>query len=405
MPDTPHEDLIEWDEPADGRRRVSGVLVIAALLAVGGVTVTYAVAGERVGRAGVPEEAGLPSDTVTADPAGEANEAGGDALFMQFVDRDHGFALTATCPGDDQACSYGLAVSTDGGRSYRQHALPLAKIPPLEGYSAEMHAVTARTVVIEDRGKWWVSIDAGRTWRSAPDSVTQTHTAIPAAGRLHLRCADADCANRELTAIDPDTGMRRTVPDVPLERVTGSSESTIAPDGTRWVSGTAPGGDPALATTRDGGRTWSVSRFPDPGEMLSGPRLLIGPGDLRYAVFTVQREDAKNGFGPLYGSADAGRTWTLIRNGKGRPASILGAMVRPDGQLLIGTELGGAMTSADGGRTFTRPGAGPGLAHFVERDGMITAMSHDGSHHISRDGGVTWSQVSVPVRGLGTPTR
>jgi photosystem II stability/assembly factor-like uncharacterized protein len=409
MPATPRHDLVVWNDAgppqldrrspaAERRRRVGGILVAAALLATIGVTFAYAAPGERAGWGSgtVPAATGSP-DNALADVEAEGTGARFDALFTQFVDRNHGFTLTATCPGGKQHCSYGLAVSTDGGRSYRHRALPFAKIPPLEGYSAEMHAITTRTVVVEDRGKWWVSVDAGRSWRSAADSAARTAVEIPAAGRLHTRCADANCDNRELTVIDPDTGMRLQVPSVPLARVQGSSESTIAPDGTRWVSGTTEGGDSALATTRDGGATWSVSRFPDPGNLLHGPTLVVGPGQLRYAVFAVQRQDAKNGFGPLYGSTDAGRTWTRIRDGEGQPASILGAIVRPDGRLLIGTELDGPMISADEGRTFTRLGAGSSLSHFIERSGIVTAMSSDGAYHTSLDGGATWSPVSVPA--------
>ncbi|MBG0569366.1 exo-alpha-sialidase [Actinoplanes sp. NEAU-A11] len=355
--------------------------------------------GGRISRGSgaVPADATYFHDAVTGVDAGEVNGARFDALFVQFVDPEHGFALTATCPGGKRLCSYGLAVSIDGGRTYENRALPLAKVPPLEGYSADLHAVTTQTVVIEDRGQWWVSIDAGRTWRSAPDSAARNVAEIPAAGRLHTRCADTNCDIRELTVIDPDTGMRLKVPNVPLKRVHGSSESTITPDGTRWICGTAQGDVPALATTRDGGRTWSVSRFPKPDKLLYGPRLLAGPGSLRYAVFSVQREDAKNGFGPMYASTDAGRTWTRIRDGQGQPASILDAIVRPDGTLLIGTELDGPMISADGGRTFTRHGVGPGVSSFIERSGIVTALRADGAYSMSLDGGATWSPISVPA--------
>jgi photosystem II stability/assembly factor-like uncharacterized protein len=415
MSETPRHELIDLSEigtPYNGgpppdrrpwtasrRRRAGGVVIAAALLAALGATVTRAAAGEEVGRDGgtVPtgtQHPGVASSAVSAD---EVNGARFDALFVQFVDRSHGFALTAACAGDEQPCSYGLAVSTDGGGSYQHRALPLAKIPPLEGYSAELHAVTARTVVIEDRGKWWVSVDAGRTWRSAPNSVARNTAGIPAAGRLHVGCVDATCESRELTVIDPDSGMPAKVPDVPLRQVQNSSGSTIAPDGTRWVSGTTRSGDPALAVTRDGGRSWAVSRFPSPDKLLFGPRLVVGPGQQRYAIFNVQREGAKNGFGPMYGSTDAGRTWTRIRDGKGQPASILGAIVRPDGRLLIGTELDGSMISTDKGRTFKKTETGSGLSHFVECGGMITAMGLDGAHHTSLDGGVTWSPVSVPA--------
>ncbi|MEU4160580.1 hypothetical protein [Actinoplanes sp. NPDC026670] len=364
------------------------------LLAAIGVLVTHP-AGEKAGRrnGAALAEARPSADAVTGTEPGEASEA----LFVQFADRDHGFALTSTCPGEEQPCSYGLAVTVDGGRTYQHRKVPLAKVPPLEGYSADLHAVTGQTVVIEDRGKWWASIDAGRTWRSVPNSVTRSVAVIPAKARLHIHCADTNCDKRELTVIAPETGMRLKLSNVPLESVHGSSESTIAPDGTRWLSGIARGGVPALATTRDGGRTWSVSRFPKPENLLSGPKLLVGPGKQWYAVFTVQRNDAKNGFGPVYASPDAGRTWSRIRDGREQPASITGAIIQPEGQLLIGTERDGPMISADGGRTFTTPRAVPAVSTFIERSGMITAMTSTGAYWTSRDGGATWSPVSVPA--------
>ncbi|TDB82046.1 hypothetical protein [Micromonospora sp. KC721] len=415
MPATPHRELIVWSEanpPHDGlssdrwpqtadrwRRRAGSAFIAAALLAAIGVSVRHAASDEKVSRvsAAVAADATYVDNAVTEVDAGEVNGTRFDALFVEFVDRDHGFALTATCPDGKQFCSYGLAVSIDGGRSYQHRELPLAKVAPPEGYSADLHAVTTDTVVIEDRGKWWVSIDAGRTWRSAPDSVARNVAEIPAAGRLHTRCGDTNCDSRELTVIDPDTGMRLKMPNVPLEQIHGSSESTIAPDGTRWISGIARGDVPALATTRDGGRTWSVSRFPKPDKLLSAPRLLVGPGSLRYAMFSVQRTDAKNGFGPMYASTDAGRTWAQVRDGEGQPASILGAIVGPDGRLLIGTELNGPMISADRGRTFTRLEAGPNVSNFIERSGIITAQRGDGSYSTSLNGGATWSPISVPA--------
>jgi photosystem II stability/assembly factor-like uncharacterized protein len=416
MPAAPRRELTVWSEagpPHDGlstdprrqttdrwRRRV-GVVIATVLLAAVGVSVTRTAPGEKASRSNGTAQAESPYSgdavAVAGLNAGEVNGSRFDAPFVEFVDRDHGFALTTTCPGGDQPCSYGLAVSMDGGRTYQHREVPLAEVPPLEGYSADLHAITTRTVVIADRGKWWVSVDAGRTWRSAPDSVTGNVASVPAGGRLHSQCADTNCDSRELTVIDPDTGMRSRMSNVALESVHSSSESTVAPDGTRWISGIARGGVPALATTRDGGRTWSVSRFPKPKQLLSGPKLLVGPGKLRYAVFTVQRNDAKNGFGPMYASTDAGRTWTRIRDGEEQPASITGAIIHPDGQLLIGTERDGPMISADGGRTFTRPAAAPAVTGFIERSGMITAITSAGAYWTSRNGGATWSPISVPA--------
>jgi photosystem II stability/assembly factor-like uncharacterized protein len=99
----------------------------------------------------------------------------------------------------------------------------------------------------------------------------------------------------------------------------------------------------------------------------------------------------------MYRSTDAGRTWTRVRDGRGQPASILDAIVRPDGQLLIGTELEGPMISADGGRTFARLDTGLSLSNFIGRSGIVTAMNDAGAHYTSLDGGETWSPISVPA--------
>jgi photosystem II stability/assembly factor-like uncharacterized protein len=334
-------------------------------------------------------------------PAAVQADAGWLAPFevypAEWADRQRAFALSLTCPGRTGVCSYGLAQTVNGGQTFTHRSLPLPKVrPATDEMSTSLFVMTAQSLAIEDRGKYWVSHNAGRSWRTDANRVSHAMTSIPAGAVLRTLCPDPNCDRWAAMVIDPETGTRHWLDGHPLARVTDSSGAAVGRDGSRWISGQTADGRLAASFTRDGGRTWSISEFPRPASYLAGPRI-IGGGNERFASFTVQRDNAKNGFGPLYRSTDGGRTWSLVaRDARSQPDSILGGYIRADGKLLIGSERDGTMISADGGRTFSVLDRELRLAWFTERDGRAVALRDDGVQHTSVDGGMTWQPLVVP---------
>ncbi|WP_433043746.1 WD40/YVTN/BNR-like repeat-containing protein [Dactylosporangium sp. CS-033363] len=186
---------------------------------------------------------------------------------LAFSDRRHGLAL-----GDPVNGHFQLLATNDGGR----HWSPLAAdLPPaLDGEFA--FAASGTCLVAAGRDAWFAtgggassrvfhSTDGGRRWTVATTPLPSG----PSAGIYSLAFRDRTHG----LAVGGDYAA-----------------PTTAPDG--------------AATTRDGGRTWTVARTV-PGEYRSGAAWRNGHDDTAYAVGPTGSDWTRDG----------GRTWTRFDTG------------------------------------------------------------------------------------------
>jgi hypothetical protein len=231
---------------AEGRRRWRRRRAVTAAAA----TVLAAVTAGGIALATAPTASG-PADPAAA-PAGAVS--GGMVVWTGAADARHLYVGYAACP--DGSCPkwiVRLVGSDDGGRTWTERAGRVS----LVGLD-----VLGPRVLVQDGpapSGPSVSTDGGRTWRSvgfheAPRS--------PDGGML-LYCAttrhEAGC---ELTVLDPAAGTHALLARPPALALT-----VVGPvyglGGAAWMAGT-DGGRPAVAVSRDDGRTWSTHTFPEP---------------------------------------------------------------------------------------------------------------------------------------------
>jgi photosystem II stability/assembly factor-like uncharacterized protein len=140
------------------------------------------------------------------------------------------------------------------------------------------------------------------------------------------------------------------------------TSGTPAADGAWWVGGTdRRTGAPALAVSRDGGRTWHRPDLPGsaagaaPGAWVQVSTL----GGYAYALVVGPNGE----LGSIYRSVDRGERFTRTRDGAasaGLPDRLYGeAVPMLDGGLLIAGTANKWYVSDDDGATFTKAKAGP----------------------------------------------
>jgi hypothetical protein len=178
----------------------------------------------------------------------------GDVRDVQFADPDHGYALSARCErGAGQPCDLALAASTDGGRTWHNWNLPITQAPA----DRLPHLITLGPtgIVLSGESTWfgrygqggWQSVstvstvdtvDTGRLWVTPIAGPTDTGTASCGA---------------QVVQVWRDNGLARLAAQPNLNVCWVSP--VPAADGAWWVGGIADGA-PAVAVSRDSGRTW-----------------------------------------------------------------------------------------------------------------------------------------------------
>jgi hypothetical protein len=249
----------------------------------------------------------------------EAPDLPGAIQDVEFVDPDHGYVMTT---------SLQFASTQDGGLTWQRHPLPIDATDPV--------IVLFGNGVLALLPEGEISDDGGQTWRRP-----QTRPAPQAAaGRDDLLRLGLQ---RAIEVWSPRDGYRGNLANQPAITVDWVAKRPTA-DGAWWVGGYTASG-PALAVTRDGGRTWQVRQLDAP---VGGSAQVSVLGHHAYAV--VLGGDRK--ILAILHSADGGQTFTRTRTG-GEPATLAGeAVPLLDGRLLVTTTTQHWYVSKDDGATF-----------------------------------------------------
>jgi len=368
---------------------------------------------------------------VAANPAGPApstfDNQNGPVRWARAGDKDHLFLLSNDClpsqranrpeePLDPRQCPDELRASTDGGRAWQVRPLPSAQAD-WQVTLLGTQTLLARTGA--DRRQ--VSVDGGVHW--APFTVATTTLAAVPAGSWAVgwpipEVATPVPADTVVAAVDPSTGaMRPLAAQPPMLRLYVQQAPL---DAGVWVTGTDPATRrPAVAVSRDDGRTWSVHVFaelapefdpPTPGPAVAPPPGVSFPPyattvDGQLVYLTVDSD----GVGYIYRSTDGGTTWQRADpTGHGGTFGSIGSagFVTRDGTHMVFSAFSpndrpGEVryaASKDGGPY--RDVAGPPLSWLAATS--ISAVS--GGGYLTRDSyGVYASDDGFAWRTIYTP--
>ncbi len=265
-----------------------------------------------------------------------------------MADSHHGFALFQSCRPDGSSCRVTSISVTADATHWVQRAVPSS--PVNDGTTAgAVGMVSPGLTVLGPRSVFYqaapsgprsgfFSSDAGLTWTAVPAGVNGSVAAIPSNGVLQAMCptGGADpCTTVALTVRLPGNGQLVKLSHQPDIAVETANAAPLA-DGSWWVSGNRAG-KPALAVSRDQGRSWTSSLLPAVGGQQLFLSNVTGSGNRLWALDIGQLPDVKNGLLAVYRSDDNGRSWAVAWRAKpGRePRSALGVAIASGNHLVI----------------------------------------------------------------------
>ncbi|MFJ3906596.1 WD40/YVTN/BNR-like repeat-containing protein [Streptomyces sp. NPDC090025] len=400
-----------------GVRAGVAALVLAAL-ATG---CTEGAPGPGPGPVPAPSTAPLPVPPRPTDVDGpvripSAPELPGWAHDVDLAADGSGFALLTACVTDEAAgaspgsgfCRQPVVALDRGATAWAPRRSPLPERPPNGGVSAGLVSLGPGRALIEDGGGdtpelTWFTENGGRTWRTVDRRAIGTAPTVPTDAALVVECvspagaAPDNCARERVVLISPADGRRRALAHQPALGPHPRPARGREPDGSWWVTGTDPAsGRPAVAYSRDDGRSWTVRALPSRSRTARGLAVVVGP-DAVYAAETGELDGGEpelNGLLALYRSTDGGRSWTLVRatGPTGEPRSLSGLPVPgPGGRLRLYGSRGG-YESTDGGRTFRPTGEG---TRWVRRTAAGLLREGGQCQWATTRDGVNWSEFQL----------
>lgn len=280
---------------------------------------------------------------------------------LEFIDKEHGFALVRECPGAFDACTFRLLATADAGRSWTSRKMPPGayRDGSLSALSPTMLAFYTTTADPDGFLLSYRSTDAGRTWRrydmAAPELANPSP--IPPDTTLQVVCLSEpgpDCVMGLGTA----THDGRTAP-VPVQPpLTDLWPGRYPTSGSHyWVVGRDQANRWAVAVTA-GAETWTTTPLDVPGKVdLPEAWSVVEGGGSMYLTAVGSIGGGVNRLLAVYHSTDRGRTWTQTRRASetGERMSMYGSpMATSNGRLVLSSLPGGTVESRDGGATFTR---------------------------------------------------
>ncbi|MFG0330711.1 MAG: WD40/YVTN/BNR-like repeat-containing protein [Phycisphaerales bacterium] len=151
-------------------------------------------------------------------------------------------------------------------------------------------------------------------------------------------------------------------------------------------------GNGSVVRTRDGGRTWQVLTYYDEYGVVYGMDFLNDRVGMMCSNPVVSWSPYVEG---IYLTADAGDTWSLVREGIYNDVALFSTSV------IVAAEPGRIIRSTDGGQNWTTrltsPDEGFGELALADED-TIAVSGFSGSVWVSHDQGATWSQS---LEGVG----
>ncbi|GIF70533.1 hypothetical protein [Asanoa siamensis] len=303
----------------------------------------------------------------------------GPIAEVEFSDEGVGIAAA----GCDRNCPP-LARTTDGGLSWSS----VAQSPTGDG---------PMDVIAFPAGHWLVQGD--RWWSSQTGSTWQVVTPPPATDRAVIEPGELPRVDQPLGAIGVLSWDRG--PLGPLATQPGLTARWVAPapagDGAWWVGGLV-GTAPAVAVSRDSGRSWTTTVLPTPAD----PAETVTVSTLGVEVYAMARNGAGEVLG-IYHSADGGKRFTptfVASGGDNAPAPFTGDPVPLlDGRLLVIQSAGKPSSwwaSADDGKTFI-PIVDLPAASWIRRTyaGYVAYGLFGGSWAAFSTDGTNWQKLQL----------
>jgi photosystem II stability/assembly factor-like uncharacterized protein len=220
------------------------------------------------------------------------------------------------------------------------------------------------------------------------------------------------CSSPDVVVLDPATGGAQQLPSQPelIPRWPSQNRLPSPSDGSIWVPGRIPSAGPAVAVSRDGGRSWLTRTLPAPTGLINDMDVVSTDGRTGYLFVRVQGRRPDRAGAPaqlLFVTRDGGAHWKRVDAGfnGSHPRAVVGAALLGDDQLLVTTERpthasqqqtpANVLISADGGRVF-QPlwSRGPRLGEIDSVPGRYVAPGADGGFYTSTDG-LTWDSLRV----------
>ncbi len=212
-----------------------------------------------------------------------------------------------------------------------------------------------------------------------------------------------DGHNLALVTRTIDGGATFNTDTLPLQGIPYSACISSSDESTAYVLALQDWGNGITLKTVDGGQTWQNTNTPwDP--VVSWPDYIhaFSPAKI------CQIGDPRNGEFEIYTSGNGGISWVLV-NGTNIPDPLPGEIGFNNGGCVIGnhiwfpTSSGRIYHSANAGSTWdvvqTPLKSVGSISYSDEYNGIANGTAADDSDHLIRttDGGVTWTDLSLPI--------
>jgi hypothetical protein len=388
----------DWELGVKPRRRVLVGSITAVLLAGAAIPLLRTQLGPIAEEKPPVPAPPIPRGTL---PGWLPSGPGTFTYNVRWADRDHAYAIRGTCATTNGTTDCGAQLlATEDAAHWERRTLPAPDGKAESGLLQQLYVLGQEKIVVEAPRERWYSDDGGRSWRKVPIERGLSVQAIPEGAVLEPQCAVVTTVCRRLgrlLVMLPESGRSAALANPPpLANLSPGSVPTA--DGAWWVSGLDPGtGRPAIAVSRDAGRSWTVGAVPAfDGTPYGGLTVTATPG-AAYATAITRTPDGGSWLLAIFRSTDGGQTWerTWQASGSREPRSINGvAVAAADGKLIVATQSGTTYVSTDGGRTFQW---NRDLLGHVEwnRGGYFVSNTYPSTVYTWSPDGVYWLRYTV----------